>query len=1273
MNITNTLHKGPRLLVPIQVEGMVVDDTVLRINRGQWARNKAEYNNVTNNYGPAFPREIATTRSIGDVNAPEKGVHLQWILPKALRHGKQSEKGKLEFPLVPNRWLVMRTFYNEVGQLQLKGWVLISDHIRRPSRRYKGPYVLEEEGDTISFKQIGKVIPLEAWEGEQAYSRTKLTAVRPEDFTFGSYTVNNQNVFSFHDDLNGLVDSSDGQSLGYLVSGWYSNPDEDPLYQEVYDAEELLEKLEALQLDLGGENGLKAAEAAFGHWSEQSFETLSPLMFCHGSIHSIQWPWSDVEDKDGRPYRSQGDANTNPDIILGNSSVDVLLTFIEEKMKEYNLSEEEAKIAKNLLYAFDQKLLNEYVKPEGDHLLDSNIHRSWFSASIGGDYWEIVQNNVGKDDEEKKYLKQLLQQSLPILGELNKHQQHFDNKKELHAAKLQQLYTALYAAKNQRFHAENAAKWEQKALNIQQELHSLGIEAQNLSAQIDQRREELIKFLNIIDEDGRKSNFNLRARREPLFWEPNDPVVLVHAAKTSGKYTSKHHAICRYAGQLIDQLGIHETNITFSPNVPNIPNAHILPKELSALIKEFILLNPNYATIYFDSQLETVQKQQTFIWNSEKLEGLNENLLLEQAGFSGIDETVKAIRPDFRSFKTFSPPWSPLFMDWMVYFFPNKGRSTIEESHASQALECWELEEERMDFDWKEDAAVPPIDDNIKQISWTIQGRSLLTSQMPQVLIAKLKQFQEELIDPNQQATIDTIITLLDGFDLITQQLSGFNEYLQGYDISNGIPHQLLKPRDAAIDVSSLENKRYGLPMGTPIMENNLRLNQYFPVRGGHLLLHYTRIVDDFGIGFYPVKYPEPVDKSNVLIPQDTAVIPKGKNLNHPTIANTGLIQLPPRISQPSRIRMEWVDADIDMVVNQETQNSPVCGWIIPNHLDKSLMIFDAAGKLQGSLIFFQRGSRFYVKKALDPLSANPGYFNIQNAHLNEFINELMSYNDDPEDNGAALSAFLEQIDKTTWVTDPLGPREKRGVSALIGRPLALVRARVSMDLKGLPIPAFDFQQPDDYDISTNPNPLGLMEVDFPFFVGSSMLPNNGLVGYFTEIAGNTSYRNFQVVTDHSSADTSYIQEQVPLSTRLNHAHTSENDRQYTYLSMLLDYRGSIHTMAGLLPVFELELPTKFTKEALANMEVTFRTGPLITDPQQLRMPKPGDISGKLSWMYQAGVNIWKDDQPMKHPGSWENTDIGVPLEQAHFPPRRNQLNEGWMKLSGALKRDDGG
>src|SRR5579863_1121226 len=57
------------------------------------------------------------------------GIHLHWALPAALTHGIQSRTGEIEFPPVPNRWVVLRVPVEK--HLTPRAWVLQSDYLGR--------------------------------------------------------------------------------------------------------------------------------------------------------------------------------------------------------------------------------------------------------------------------------------------------------------------------------------------------------------------------------------------------------------------------------------------------------------------------------------------------------------------------------------------------------------------------------------------------------------------------------------------------------------------------------------------------------------------------------------------------------------------------------------------------------------------------------------------------------------------------------------------------------------------------------------------------------------------------------------------------------------------------------------------------------------------------------------------------------------------------------------------------------------------------------------
>src|SRR6266850_7697641 len=57
-------------------------------------------------------------------------------------------------------------------------------------------------------------------------------------------------------------------------------------------------------------------------------------------------------------------------------------------------------------------------------------------------------------------------------------------------------------------------------------------------------------------------------------------------------------------------------------------------------------------------------------------------------------------------------------------------------------------------------------------------------------------------------------------------------------------------------------------------------------------------------------------------------------------------ITLRPRFAQPMRLKFGLANASADPGTNA----GPICGWILPNHLEKSLTIYDSHGKPLGAL-----------------------------------------------------------------------------------------------------------------------------------------------------------------------------------------------------------------------------------------------------------------------------------------------------------------------------------
>jgi hypothetical protein len=125
----------------------------------------------------------------------------------------------------------------------------------------------------------------------------------------------------------------------------------------------------------------------------------------------------------------------------------------------------------------------------------------------------------------------------------------------------------------------------------------------------------------------------------------------------------------------------------------------------------------------------------------------------------------------------------------------------------------------------------------------------------------------------------------------------------------------------------------------------------------------------------------------------------------------------------------------------------------------------------------------------------------------------------------------------------------------------------------------------------------------------------------------------------------------------------SPPDQQSTaYVTMILDPRGSVHASTGIHPTKDLTLPSSYVLGALNQMEVTFRTGPLLSDPETLRMPLPAEQKGTWAWLQRANVTTW---QP-------PDSKIVKADPTARLSTTSQLIREGWLKLSGALGPDKG-
>lgn len=107
------------LLVPVHLSAWSYNNQ----NQETLAWYQANYENLKE-FLPIMDEPFTTGSA-----TPPYGIHLQWSLPDALTHGREADDGSgVQFPLVPNRWLVAR-FSPQDSTYASKLWVVQSDYI----------------------------------------------------------------------------------------------------------------------------------------------------------------------------------------------------------------------------------------------------------------------------------------------------------------------------------------------------------------------------------------------------------------------------------------------------------------------------------------------------------------------------------------------------------------------------------------------------------------------------------------------------------------------------------------------------------------------------------------------------------------------------------------------------------------------------------------------------------------------------------------------------------------------------------------------------------------------------------------------------------------------------------------------------------------------------------------------------------------------------------------------------------------------------------------
>lgn len=263
--MTNTL------LVPIHIDALYLPtDTSVMEEMTDYSKlpYRDRVGNVTNREY-AYLSETVLSPPFENLNLTLKaGIHLHWAMPDALTNGMAKADG-ITFPLVPNRWLIIR----RGGNKPEKQWVVESDYLYSEGETPPDTINILHHpgsGEYQPFRFLGRKWELAQWPSGSANAQyvEALTAIGPfaktdnldnEQAAFAGFYPNCRSVFGFHDDE--FKGATPPAGLKYDLIGWYSNSEKDCLAKFVREhsdnAQTLLEALQekmAWTVALGSQN-----------------------------------------------------------------------------------------------------------------------------------------------------------------------------------------------------------------------------------------------------------------------------------------------------------------------------------------------------------------------------------------------------------------------------------------------------------------------------------------------------------------------------------------------------------------------------------------------------------------------------------------------------------------------------------------------------------------------------------------------------------------------------------------------------------------------------------------------------------------------------------------------------------------------------------------------------------------------------------------------------------------------------------------------------------
>jgi hypothetical protein len=1247
------LARPPRMLVPISVEALVVTaDAAIPAAPvlPQLADRTSTSGDITTAMPPVPPFSPPTNR------AP--GVYLHWAAPDGVTSSQtltptpatpDADIGASMRPLA-DRWLVLRVAGGTPRRV--RGWVIESERGRRVD--------------------LGTWTPT-ATPPDDGSSRTphfpseRLTAVAGGDPAWAAMYDAVEDRFAMHDDLAGLDQADAAGPISYLVCGWWSKDANDPLY--VPDQPTFVDTIAKLKwtvptvaagtaagrdisadrlsavgfgqatvartdvVDTAGT--VSRATASFVHPAlpELAGDTLlgqpadhPQLSLLHGTVIGVL---------PGGPGTDQIPDPNTVEVAAGASATEAFAAIITADVSDADLRAAKER----LVEAFCQGLISRLDAPDGLAALDQASHAAGFKVLPGDS----------------------LRTDLLMTGD----------RLAAGAASVQGNLDAMHQATL----SGDASVTTQAAGVTASERTGGLLTARSFHQVLDDQAVKNASTIAATQPDPKQfTPVAVDVAAEP-FADALDPVLTLRGLSRSlrhgydGRLSADGTLACRVSGLEVTRLaGLFDAAEVVSP----LGNG-ALPPECDTLLQELVIDDYTYvgqAAAYAGTKTGLPVAAVTSRMVAEHALRYDTSELAVSAGSPAGSAAASAVTiqsgkdllrsASLREGMDASPiattpwiqPWVPMFLEWTLAL------------RADETLTGWTL----ADTDVNPAAGTSGDPGNAGQ-ALEYSGRTLLTSVAARTFAAQVQAFISDeyargqaaaVLQPDEEHSLAAVAATGANLDALSGTLADLHPQLLGLAWADS-------------------NRSHRGADGTPVLPTPVAAPML--VRSGAAWFTRLRVIDAFGRFIdLPTSSVAPSATFQPLPPADPAPAPAAQLL------------LRPRLTRPGRMLLDFVDASAPdgaepavAMVNQSDPAgtvSPVCGWLLPDHFDGALEVYDAAAGQLGMLLEDVNGAVVWEgapgrpgpagapPSASQPTDPAARHVVRMSAALVAADAQRRADPDTAATEESALSALLRVVDTTAWTIDPFGSLGTEHQSVLVGRPIAVMRMQLQIQVDN------DLGTGTEAELNLDADAMAIRQAAYDLLssrqitvrLGELTRTDDGVLGYFVD----DDYSRFTPVSPEVLAQaraSGRLAGQLgvlgpgmagpPGVVPVTHPYVDDSETplqtrpgQTVRLTVLIAPGGSAHATCGLLPRVSTSVSRDWIAPALKRLMPTFRVGPVLVDPAAVRVPKTTGLP-------KDQVFTSRPD-----PASWRDALVTAATQDALLPTAPAVVREGYLRVT---------